>query len=103
MTYENMQPFNPDTVKVLASPTFKQDIRTQWKLTPERKYPDTRELILKYSTLVSVPKNTRLSDLDCKCLFILYSGTVCSLPKNIVTHDELHKDDVHKVKSAHAD
>lgn len=34
---------------------------------------------------------------------MLYKGSVCSLPKHIATHDELHKEDINKVKSAHSD
>lgn len=72
-------------------------------MQPERKLPDTREMILRYSTLVSVPKNTRLSDLDTKCLFVLYKGAVCSLPKASITHAELSEEDISKLKVTHAE
>lgn len=50
-----------------------------------------------------MPKNTRLSDLETKCLFVLYRGAVCSLPKVSITHAELSEEDISKLKVTHAE
>jgi len=41
-----MSPFNHENSKVVVSSSYKQEIRNEWSKHPERKLPDTRELII---------------------------------------------------------